>query len=238
MIVWEEARGFHMVDGHRRARCARCAGLLTVPARKLSRQPTEDESTIVALVGNTQRKNISDVEFGMACLALLPTYGTASEIAKVVHKSVPTVTRAIRLVERLPPDIRAQVKPEGLPPAVAQVLTGLHPDAEKQRRFARMYLDKTVTTADQLAAAIKANGKADAAVAGFSCIENGCKIAVTLPGQDLAAAEIALRQVLKDLRDHGHSLEHFKQFLEKKAKAALAAEKLQAARAALDAHAN
>src|SRR5207245_1674233 len=124
-----------------------------------SRPPTGDELTIVGLVENTQKKGISDVEFGMACLALLPTYGTATAIAKVVHKSIATVTRAINRAERLPPDVRAM----RLPAAAATVICGLHPDAEKQRRFARMWHDKLVTTADQLKAAITSNGKADAA---------------------------------------------------------------------------
>ncbi len=239
IIVWEDARGFPIVAGRRRARCARRAGRTTISARILSRQPTDDEISLIALLENIQRKNISDVESGMAYLALMPTYGTASAVAKVVHKSVPTVARCIRLVERLPPDIRAQVGPN-FPPSAAQILTGLHPDAERQRLFFRMWQDKTVTTADQLAAAIKANGKAEAPpVAGFSCIENGCKIAVTLPGQDLATAEIALQELLKHVRKHKtRGLEQFKEFLEKRAKAALAAEKLQAAKAALDAHVN
>src|SRR5262249_23734612 len=54
VIGWEEADGFHLVVGHRRCRCARRAGLETIPARKLSRPPTHDEIAIVALLENTQ----------------------------------------------------------------------------------------------------------------------------------------------------------------------------------------
>ncbi len=240
VIVWEDADGFfHLVDGHRRCRCARRAGLKTVSARKLSRQPTDDESTIVALLGNTQRKDIHPIEFGLACLELMPTYRTATEIAKVVHRSISTVTRAIALVEQLAPDVRELVRPGlgGLPAAAAQVLTGLAPDHGAQRRFAQIYLDQKMTAA-QLAAAIKGgNGQGDAAsVAGFTCQENGVKIAVTLPGQDLAAAESALRTVLKDLGAHGkRGLEHFKQFLDTKARAVKKAAEFQQAQDALTA---
>jgi ParB family chromosome partitioning protein len=239
VIVWEDAEGCHLVAGHRRCRCARRAGLTTVPVRKLSRKPSDHEITIIALQENAQRKNISDVEFGMACLELLPAYGTASEIAKVLHKSVSTVTRAIALVEKLPADIRAQVGPGGLPPSVARVLTGL-PDDEAKRRFAAMY-GKSIKTGEELAAAIKAarNGNGQAStVTNFTFRHAGVSIAVTVADSVRPTdVEAACRQLAGELKKHGTAgWQHFTQYLEAKARATKKAAELQQAQNALDAH--
>ncbi len=170
---------------------------------------------------------------------------TASALAQKIGKHVSTVPRAVALVKKLPEDLRALIG-QRLPPSVAQLLTSL-PNDEEKRRYARLYIEGKFKSGDELAAAIKAarNGKAAGGTAGFTCEESGVKIAVTWttgaagasPGQALAAAENALKIVLKDLREQGHrGLEKFKDFLSKKARAAKKAGELAAAQNELARH--
>jgi ParB/RepB/Spo0J family partition protein len=243
VIVWEDADGFfHLIAGHRRCRCARRAGLHTVPARKLSRKPTDNEINILALLENTQRKDIDPLELGLVCVELLATYRTATELAKVLHKkSVSTITRAIALVEKLPADLRGEVKSAHLPPTVARELVSL-PDDETKRLIARRYLAGELKTRAEVTAAVRAakNGNREAATApaSLACEAAGIKLRLELAaGQGLPEAEAALRELVADLKTHrGRPVAAFRKFLAAKALAKKKAAEHQAASDALAGH--
>jgi hypothetical protein len=74
---------------------------------------------------------------------------------------------------------------------------------------------------------VRAARNGTAAPASFTCVEGGVKISIVLPGGDLAAAEPALKVLVKDLHDYAHKgLTHFKEYLVRKAKLAAAQEAL------------
>src|SRR5262249_44865388 len=160
-------------------------------------------------------EDLEEIERGLAYLDYTTRYQcTATALAKKLGKHVSTITRAVALVQKLPPDIRDLIGsgPGKLPPFAARQLVRL-PDAASKRRCAALYVEGTAKTAPELAAAIKnRSGTAPAIPAGFTCEQDGVKLTVTLPpGQDLATAAAALRTLLKDLKDQGvgKGLEHF-----------------------------
>ncbi len=241
-----ETGRYRIIAGERRWRAFQRLGKTTIRARVLKEPPDEAKRRELMLIDNDQRQDLSDIERGVAYLDFTTRAGcTASALAQKIGKNVSTVTRAIALVRKLPEDLRAAIGPE-LPASVAQMLTPL-PDDDAKRHFAGLYREGKVKSGDELAAAIRAarNGQAAGGMVGFTCEESGVKIAVSwtsgVPGaspeQALAAAENALKVVLKDLREQGHrGLEKFKDFLIKKARAAKQAEELAAAQNALSRH--
>lgn len=239
ILVWQDGEGhFHLVAGHRRVRCARRAGLTTIPARVLSRQPTAGELLRLALVENLQRLDVSPIEFGLACLDLMATGRTASDVAGMLHKkSVSTITRAVALIRKIPADLHESIRRKELPPSVARELTVLTDDDAK-RAIARRYLSKELKTRAEVTAAVRAarNGSAAAREpAGFICEVAGVRVRVELAaGQGLREAETVLRELARDLQAHrGQSVGSFCDFLTAKALARRKAAEHQAAETAL-----
>jgi hypothetical protein len=200
----------------------------------------EQQRADLGFVDNVLKdESLSDpLLFGLACLDYLTRTGrSARELAKVLkNKSASTITRAVARVQKLPPDLHDLIRRRLLSADAATPLTALADDEEK-RRFARLYCEGKLKSAAELTAAIRGAKNGNAA-AGFTCEESGVRIAVTLPGKDLAAAEPALRVLLKDLREQSaRGLEHFQQFLVKKAHTTKKAAELEAAQIALAGHA-
>jgi ParB family chromosome partitioning protein len=188
---------------------------------------------------NLLREGVNPMEqavFFQECLG----EGTASDLARELGVAVSTITRALKLLSALPPDLQEAVRRGEIPGAFAQEICRAKDD-EAKRCLARLYTSGQLKTGKELRAAVRnGNGNGAAAPAGFACTEAGVKVAVTLPaGSDLAAAEAALRAVLKDLKDHGaRGLAHFVGFIERKAASRKAAERLQRAEDELEAHAS
>ena len=236
---------YRIIAGERRWRAANALGWKTIRARVLKGPLDEARLSEMMLIDNDQRQDLSDIERGVAYLDHRALTGcTASALAQMIGKPVSTVTRAEALVKKLPQDLRALIGPE-LPPSIAGLLTSL-PDDDAKRHFAGLYREGKVRTGKELSAAIKAakNGHVTSGTAGFSCEENGIKIACywssDIPDpQALANVENVLRILLKDLAGQKHrGLTHWKHFLEKKAKAARKASELKAAQDALARHGN
>jgi ParB/RepB/Spo0J family partition protein len=234
--------------GRRRCRAARLNGWKTIRAFVLNEAPDEVTRRELALIENEQRLGLSEIERGKAFDDEMSLTGcTASALAEKLGKSVSTITRAVALIRKLPADLREAIGPR-FPPSVAQLLTSL-PDDDAKRHFAALYREGKFKSGAELATAIRAakNGQTLSSTAGFTCEENGVRIAViwtagvseTSSGQPLAAVEQALKTVLKDLHEHGHrGLERLKQFLSKKAHAVKKTAELAAAKDALARHAN
>jgi ParB/RepB/Spo0J family partition protein len=234
-----ETKRYRRVAGGRRCRAAKALGWKTILARILPEVPDEAETSLLIWIDNDQRQNLSDIERGIASLDVMTRNGwTASALAQKLGKPITAITRPLNLVKKLPEDVRALVGPQ-LPPSVAQLLTSL-PDDDSKRRFAALYTSGQITTGQALAAAIKAakNGHTTSPTSGFSCEEGGVKIAITWTGnadaQGLSNVENTLRTLLKDLASQKHrGLTHWKNFLDKKAKAARKAADLAEAQKAL-----
>ena len=112
---------------------ARIAGLREVPC--LVAQVGEEDSALLALMENLQRRDLDCWEEAQAIARLISRYGLSQEeAARRLGRAQPTVANKLRLL-RLPEDVRALLRENGLTERHARALLRLQ-DPEVQRRAA------------------------------------------------------------------------------------------------------
>ncbi len=98
---------YQLVAGERRWRASRMAGLTQVPV--VVREMSTQQAAELALIENLQREDLNPMEEAEGYRTLMDTYGmTQEEAARVVNKSRPAVTNALRLLQ-LPAAVTALV---------------------------------------------------------------------------------------------------------------------------------
>ena len=133
LTVRRAREGYELVAGERRLRAARIAGLREVPC--LVAQVGEEDSALLALMENLQRRDLDCWEEAQAIARLISRYGLSQEeAARRLGRAQPTVANKLRLL-RLPEDVRALLRENGLTERHARALLRLQ-DPEVQRRAA------------------------------------------------------------------------------------------------------
>ena len=133
LTVRRAGEGYELVAGERRLRAARIAGLREVPC--LVAQVGEEDSALLALMENLQRRDLDCWEEAQAIARLISRYGLSQEeAARRLGRAQPTVANTLRLL-RLPEDVRALLRENGLTERHARALLRLQ-DPEVQRRAA------------------------------------------------------------------------------------------------------
>lgn len=133
LTVRRAGEGYELVAGERRLRAARIAGLREVPC--LVAQVGEEDSALLALMENLQRRDLDCWEEAQAIVRLISRYGLSQEeAARRLGRAQPTVANKLRLL-RLPEDVRALLRENGLTERHARALLRLQ-DPEVQRRAA------------------------------------------------------------------------------------------------------
>ena len=133
LTVRRAGEGYELVAGERRLRVARIAGLREVPC--LVAQVGEEDSALLALMENLQRRDLDCWEEAQAIARLISRYGLSQEeAARRLGRAQPTVANKLRLL-RLPEDVRALLRENGLTERHARALLRLQ-DPEVQRRAA------------------------------------------------------------------------------------------------------
>lgn len=133
LTVCRAGDGYELVAGERRLRAARIAGLREVPC--LVAQVGEEDSALLALMENLQRRDLDCWEEAQAIARLISRYGLSQEeAARRLGRAQPTVANKLRLL-RLPEDVRALLRENGLTERHARALLRLQ-DPEVQRRAA------------------------------------------------------------------------------------------------------
>ena len=133
LTVRRAGDGYELVAGERRLRAARIAGLREVPC--LVAQVGEEDSALLALMENLQRRDLDCWEEAQAIARLISRYGLSQEeAARRLGRAQPTVANKLRLL-RLPEDVRALLRENGLAERHARALLRLQ-DPEVQRRAA------------------------------------------------------------------------------------------------------
>lgn len=133
LTVRRAGEGYELVAGERRLRAARIAGLREVPC--LVAQVGEEDSALLALMENLQRRDLDCWEEAQAIARLISRYGLSQEeAARRLGRAQPTVANKLRLL-RLPEDMRALLRENGLTERHARALLRLQ-DPEVQRRAA------------------------------------------------------------------------------------------------------
>ena len=133
LTVRRAGEGYELVAGERRLRAAAMAGLREVPC--LVAQVGEEDSALLALMENLQRRDLDCWEEAQAIARLISRYGLSQEeAARRLGRAQPTVANKLRLL-RLPEDVRALLRENGLTERHARALLRLQ-DPEVQRRAA------------------------------------------------------------------------------------------------------
>lgn len=136
--------GYELISGERRLRAADLAGLREVPCIVVSVGP--QESSLLALIENIQRRDLDFWEEALALQALLEATGFSQEaLAKQIGKSQSAVANKLRLL-KLSPDAVEILRQEGLTERHARSLLRL-PDPTRQTAAARYVADHDLTVA-------------------------------------------------------------------------------------------
>lgn len=144
LSVRRKEGGYELISGERRLRAARLAGQREVPCMIVSAD--DETSSLLALVENLQRRDLDFVEEAAALARLIRTYHLSQEeAARKIGKSQSAVANKLRLL-RLPPDVLALLREQGLTERHARALLRLEAP-EAQRAAAHYIVDHALTVA-------------------------------------------------------------------------------------------
>lgn len=142
-----------LVDGERRYRAAKLAGLGELDAIIEEQELTSAEITERSLIANCQREDLTPLEKARGIDSLMTETGwNASEVAQRLGMSNPTVSRLLTLLS-LPEEIQEQVASGKIAPSAAAELAKVK-DAERRSDLAGQLASGKLTR-DEVAKAAK-----------------------------------------------------------------------------------
>lgn len=125
--------GYELIAGERRLRAARLAGLAEVPC--LLVRSDEEESALLALIENLQRRDLHYFEEAAAIARLIAAYGLSQEqAAEKLGKSQSAIANKLRLLRLSPACVRA-LRETGLSERHARALLRL---SDEQARLSAL----------------------------------------------------------------------------------------------------
>lgn len=152
----EDGKHF-IVDGERRYRAAKLAGLKGLNAVVESRVLKEGDILLQSLISNIQREDLKPIEKSEGFSKLMATTGwSANELAAKTGVSNGTITRSLALLT-LPDSIREQIATGVIPASAGYELSRVE-DAGQQQELANEFAAGRLTR-DSLAGAIKTRTK-------------------------------------------------------------------------------
>ena len=144
LTVRRAANGYELIAGERRLRAAKLAGLREVPC--LVARAEEEDSSILALIENLQRRDLHYFEEAVAITKLIATYGLSQEqAAEKLGKSQSAVANKLRLL-RLSPECMTILRDENLSERHARALLRLE-DEEARLAALREILRRKLNVA-------------------------------------------------------------------------------------------
>lgn len=129
----EGKAAYYLIDGERRLRATRLAGLKLIPAYVHS-GPEKTQALnglALALVANLQRTDMNPIEEGQAYKRLFENGYSIKEISDVVGRSIPTITLKLKLIS-FEPEIR-RLYAQGLLPIDASSIAAISNLSDEQR---------------------------------------------------------------------------------------------------------
>ncbi len=137
LTVRRGAQGYELIAGERRLRAARMAGLREVPC--LLARADEEDSPLLALIENLQRRDLHWFEEAVAIAKLISSYGLSQEqAAEKLGKSQSAIANKLRLL-RLSPECVALLREHELSERHARALLRI---ADDEARFAAAREDR------------------------------------------------------------------------------------------------
>lgn len=143
---------YQLVAGERRWRAAQIAGLREAPV--VIREMTDKDADTFALIENLQREDLNPMEEAKGYKSLIDSYNlTQDDAAKIVNKSRPAITNALRLLD-LPDSISNLVANGSLSAGHARAILSFDTEDE-QKSIAEEVIAKnlSVRAVERLAAA-------------------------------------------------------------------------------------
>ena len=129
LTVRRTDEGYELIAGERRLRAAKLAGLREVPC--LLARSSEEESALLALVENLQRRDLHYLEEAAAIARLISSYGLSQEqAAEKLGKSQSAVANKLRLL-RLSPDCTRLLRAHDLSERHARALLRLADEEDR-----------------------------------------------------------------------------------------------------------
>jgi len=129
LTVRRHKMGYELVAGERRLRAARLAGLAKVPCIVLD--VDMEESSLIALVENLQRRDLDYIEEAEGLSQLIQTFDMSQEeAARRVGKSQSAVANKLRIL-KLPREMLNRLKQTGLSERHARALLRLGSNRER-----------------------------------------------------------------------------------------------------------
>jgi ParB family chromosome partitioning protein len=192
---------FVLVDGERRWRAAKVAGLAAIAAIVESKALDAGQLVQRQLVANCQREGLTAMEEAQAVSRLMEETGwTASQVAARLGKSPATISRLLSLLG-LPHEVRERVATGEIAASAAYAISRID-DPEKQREFAEKAAGKLLSR-DALAGLTRRRAPAEGArPSGRVCcrLPGGSTVTVAGSELDLEAFINLLEEVLKEAR--------------------------------------
>ena len=134
--------GYELIAGERRLRAARIAGLSEIPCIVLATD--EEQSGLLALVENLQRKDLDYIEEAEGIERLMRLYGLSQEqAARRIGKSQSAVANKLRLL-RHSPAVLAALREHGLSERHARALLKL-PDEDERLAAIEVIVKRELT---------------------------------------------------------------------------------------------
>ncbi|MBI1380785.1 MAG: ParB/RepB/Spo0J family partition protein [Planctomycetaceae bacterium] len=226
ILAYRRGEQLIILDGERRWRAARMAGLEAVDVVVVELEEGED-ALEKALVANLQRDDLSPIEKARAIARLMERAELpAARVAERLGLSAGNVSRLLALLE-LPESVQGQVDRKEIGASTAYQITQAG-DAEAQLRLAAEAADKKLSR-EAVAARVKreASGTTPSGKGRTRCLANlglGRSVALSGPGLDSVETLIAwLEELLtraRKARPRGMALPTFLALLRDESKAA------------------
>lgn len=130
---------YELVAGERRLRAAKLAGLREVPCLLLA--VSEEDSSVLALIENLQRRDLDFTEEAAALAQLIREHGLSQEeAARRLGRSQSSVANKLRLL-RLSPAMLEAIREAGLSERHARALLRLETEEQRLRALERIRRD-------------------------------------------------------------------------------------------------
>ena len=134
--------GYRLIAGERRLRAARLAGLGEVPC--ILRSVNEEESAMLAMVENLQRRDLDYMEETRGLALLISRFGlTQEEVASKIGKSQSAVANKLRLLQHSP-KVWTKLRQYRLSERHARALLQL-PTEEERLKAMELIIEKDLT---------------------------------------------------------------------------------------------
>ena len=153
LTVRRTDEGYELIAGERRLRAAKLAGLREVPC--LLARSSEEESALLALIENLQRRDLHYLEEAAAIARLIATYGLSQEqAAERLGKSQSAIANKLRLL-RHGETVLSALREAGLTERHARALLKLPGEAEKLEAIATIQrLELSVAATEKYVASL------------------------------------------------------------------------------------